>query len=444
MRSLITAAACLLLLNAAANTYEVADISSANKALQTAREKDSVVLKDGVYTDANIAFTNNGIIFTAQHAGKVFFEGNSTLQFGGDKIRISGFVWRNGGKGLKQSSVIAFKNGDVNATHSVLEDCAIIGFNDDDLNTDNKWVSLYGSHNTVTRCLLRDKYNLGATLVVWLPEQQPAYHTISFNYFFNRQNGPNADNGLESMRIGDSHTSFTNAHCTVAFNRFEQCDGEIEIISNKSCHNSYLHNTFYNSNGGLTLRHGNDCRVDGNVFDGQDKELSYGVRIIGEGHLVSNNYFYRLAGASHQVFRAPLTIVNGLVNTPLNGYFQVKRAAVVGNVFVDCHTPLVRIGSYSGRAGMTMAPDTVRIARNAFYTSGAVYEMMTAPKYLDSSYNSILSSSVQADKSQSHAVPVTENPGAGAGWTEESIRVKASATRYTYILAKEAGPLWMR
>jgi poly(beta-D-mannuronate) lyase len=90
-----------------------------------------------------------------------------------------------------------------------------------DLNTDNKWVSIYGTYNTFTHCLLKDKFNKGATLVVWLDGKTEAHHTISYNYFLNRQNGPNADNGLESLRIGTSETSFTPAHCVVAFNRFE-------------------------------------------------------------------------------------------------------------------------------------------------------------------------------------------------------------------------------
>jgi hypothetical protein len=96
-------------------------------------------------------------------------------------------------------------------------------------------------------------------------------------------NGAQVDNGLESIRIGDSKTSFTDAHCVIAFNRFEDCDGEIEIISNKSCHNSYLHNTFYNCDGGLTLRHGNHTLCDGNYFDGGKKNCPTGSVLLAKG-----------------------------------------------------------------------------------------------------------------------------------------------------------------
>nr|ARR75629.1 polysaccharide lyase family 6 protein [uncultured bacterium] len=248
----------------------------------------------------------------------------------------------------------------------MLKNCAIINYNSPDT-IDNKWVSVFGQYNTVTHCLFKDKTNLGATLTVWLTKGQEAHHTISYNYFLRRHNGPGADNGLESIRIGDSKTSFENAHCVVAFNRFEDCDGEIEIISNKSCHNSYLHNSFVNSNGGLTLRHGNHCLVDGNVFDGGNKPLSYGVRFIGEGHVAVNNYFYQLRGAKAESFRAPVTLVTGLVNTPLNGYFQVKTATVANNIFVNCSPPYIRVGATPKREGAILAPDSITIIDNLFF-----------------------------------------------------------------------------
>lgn len=330
---------CVLLLfalKASAVDKPVSSIGEAIAVFNAAKAGDRVILKNGVYQDALLMLMNNNateakpIAFIAEEPGKVFFEGNSRLILSGSYLQADGFVWQNGGQQLDKKSVIEIKG-----SHNTLTNCALIDFNNKDLSVDNKWVSLYGQYNTVSNCLFKSKRNLGATLVVWLSENQPAYHTISNNYFLNRINGPDADNGLESIRIGDSRTSFTEAHCVVAFNRFENCDGEIEIISNKSFNNSYLHNSFVNNDGGLTLRHGNNCFVDGNFFDGGNKLRSYGVRIIGEGHVVSNNYFFNLKGAAKEAFRAPLTIVNGLENTPLNGYFPVRRAVVANNIFVN-------------------------------------------------------------------------------------------------------------
>jgi poly(beta-D-mannuronate) lyase len=449
--------------------------------LKKASAGDKILLKNGSYKDARITFDNkNGtddkpITFSAQTPGKVFFEGNSTLSFSGEHVIVTGFTWQNGGQDLGKKSVIEFKSGaDKVAQHCTLEDCAIINYNNADKNIDNKWISLYGEYNTVTHCLLKDKSNLGATLTVWLTPGKEAHHTISYNYFNGRQNGPNADNGLESIRIGDSKTSFEQSHCVVALNRFEACDGEIEIISNKSFHNSYLHNTFYNSDGGLTLRHGNECLCDGNYFDGAGKPLAYGIRFIGEGHVAINNYFANLNAAPKQNFRAPVTLVTGLVNTPINGYFQVKRAVVADNIFVNCATPNIRVGATPKRDGATLAPDSVTIINNLIYddanTSGNVYEEELKPTHVKIEGNKVVGQNLIAntkgfqllspkkvkrqdakwikdDKghllaSSSAKASLMINTTAGASYVMPSIKEAIQGEKYSNLSPGQVGPRW--
>ncbi|MFL9484572.1 polysaccharide lyase 6 family protein [Chitinophagaceae bacterium LWZ2-11] len=471
---------CLSFLARAKNIY-VSNADDANKYLKQANAGDTVLLKAGIYTDAVIKFINkNGtaqqpIVFTAEHEGKVFFEGNSTLNFSGNYIVVKDFVWRNGGHGLKTKQVIEFRTSENEfANNCTVQDCVIDTYNNDDKNIVNTWVGLYGERNLLTRCLLKAKDNRGPTVVVWLKNGVPAHHTISYNYFLTRRNGPDADNGLESLRIGDSKTSLTDAGCVTAFNRFEDCDGEIEIISNKSCHNSYLHNTFINSDGGLTLRHGNNCLCDGNFFDGGTKPLSYGIRIIGEGHYVSNNYFYNLHGATNQSFRAPLTIVNGIVNTPVNGYFQVRRAIVSDNVFVNCATPDIRIGVFSKRDNMTQAPDTLTIQRNLIFDdagkAGNVYEEMSEPHHTNYTENKVAGAYLKASakgfanitnvnlkrngfesiKDEKGNVLASVNntveikTTAGADKVSSSIIKAMENKRYSYLQVNEVGPNWMR
>jgi poly(beta-D-mannuronate) lyase len=477
MKHLLFIALSFITSSAFATDHLVNSPEEAITFLNKAVAGDRVILKDGVYKDALLQFRNaNGtqdkqVWFMAQTPGKVFFEGNSTLSFGGNYITVSGFVWQKGGNDLQEHSVINFKAGSEEALHCTVQDCAIDDYNNSNLTIDNKWISLFGQHNTLTRCLLKSKRNLGATVTVWLKDGLAARHLISYNYFLNRVNGPDADNGLESIRIGDSKTSFTEAHCIVAFNRFEDCDGEIEIISNKSCHNSYLHNTFVNSDGGLTLRHGNNCLCDGNCFDGGNKKLSYGIRFIGEGHTAINNYFYNLHGAPNETFRAPLTIVNGLENTPINGYFQVRRAVVSNNVFVNCDMPAIRMGAFSKRPGMTIAPDTITISNNILFDDagkkGAVYESLTAANHLTINGNKIFGKLLQAsekgfEESKNKATrksfdaiqddkgnsilsikdKATSNTTAGADWSDPVITAATQKIKYTYIDIVHVGPSW--
>lgn len=463
--------------NVFATDHLATTVSEAIDLLKKAKAGDRILLKNGTYKNEKISFQNsNGtkaqqVIFAAETPGKVFFEGNSTLSFSGKYITVTGFTFRMGGEDLETQSVIELKG-----SYTTVSDCAIVSYNNKQKNIDNKWVSIFGDNNTVTRCLFKDKDNLGATLTVWLTPGKEARHTISHNYFNGRQNGPNEGNGLESIRIGDSKTSFENAHCVVALNLFEKCDGEIEIISNKSCHNSYLHNSFVNSDGGLTLRHGNDCLVDGNFFDGKDKPKSYGVRLIGEGHVAINNYFYSLNGAPNDNFRAPVSLVTGVVNTPINGYFQVRRAVVADNIFVNSATPHIRMGATPNREGAILAPDTVSIENNIFYDDkgegGNVYEEKKAALNLHVANNKIFGKNLSAnfkgfekqnlkgikcrnfdciiDKNNNaiasilNKASLTENTGAGTNEVDPEIQQAISNKKYTYLSAKDVGPDWMR
>ena len=103
-----------------------------------------------------------------------------------------------------------------------------------------------------------------------------------------------------------------NSGTLVESNLFDRCDGEIEIISSKSCENIYRFNTFLDCAGMLTLRHGNRCRVEGNFFLGHHKKGSGGIRIIGEDHIIINNYI-------EGIEKGGFWITSGIVNSPLNG-----------------------------------------------------------------------------------------------------------------------------
>ncbi|TDH28622.1 hypothetical protein EXU57_00665 [Segetibacter sp. 3557_3] len=468
---------CIMLLVAGqycfAEDYLVSSVQEATAMLKKAKAGDRVLLKNGTYNNEKIKFENtNGtpnlpVVFAAETPGNVFFEKNSSLSVSGKHVTVTGFTWRNGGSDLGKTSVIELRTA-----FGKFSDCAIVAYNSVDT-IDNKWVSIYGEYNTVSNCLFKDKRNLGATLTVWLTPGTAAHHTISHNYFLGRQNGPNQDNGLESIRIGDSKTSFENAHCVVALNRFEDCDGEIEIISNKSCYNSYLHNTFYKSDGGLTLRHGNNCLVDGNVFDGAGKPLAYGVRFIGEGHAAINNYFYNLPSPKRETFRAPLSLVTGVVNTAINGYFQVRRAYIASNLFVNSGTPHIRVGATPKREGAVLAPDTVKIANNLFFSDtvggGSVYEEVLSPENATIANNVVIGKKLEAGKSgftktalqvrRNGILLVTDNKDqqaaklmgkaalpkdikAGANQVSDSIINAISGIKFTIVGVAQVGPSW--
>lgn len=146
------------------------------------------------------------------------------------------------------------------------------------------WLSLNGSHHRVDHNAFTGQNHIGVTNVVRLAGKSNGHHRIDHNYYGQRAAGDG--NGYETIRIGTGANSHVDAHTIVEHNVFEELDGEIEIISNKSNKNIYRFNTFRNSSGTLTLRQGNQCLVDSNFFlgdyrNGKGKKGVGDVRVIG-------------------------------------------------------------------------------------------------------------------------------------------------------------------
>jgi len=347
-------------------------------AVSRAQPGDTVILEDGFWPDVDILFTGSGtaakpITLRARTAGQVLLSGASRLRLAGEFLVVEGLKFVNGY--LVSGDVIAFRDTASSVANNCrVSNCAIIDYNPDDPEADTKWVSFYGLSNRLDHCYLKGKNNLGSTVVVWVDSQpnRPNYHRIDHNYFGPRP--PLEVNGGETIRIGTSEVSMNLSRTVVENNFFEQCDGDVEIVSNKSGENVYRHNTFVECVGALTLRHGNGCIVQGNYFFGHGKPQTGGVRIIGEDHRVYNNYFADLTGSS---WGAALSLSQGLTNSPLNGYFQVKRAEVVFNTFVNCqHNFLLGLAdTLAGTTNVTTLPPVdCRIANNVVL--GANFKMV--------------------------------------------------------------------
>ncbi len=111
------------------------------------------------------------------------------------------------------------------------------------------------------------------------------------------------------------------------------------------------------------LRHGNYNTVDNNIFLGNGKEGTGGVRIINKGQWVVNNFFYKCRGVD---FRSPLSVMNGIPNSPANRYVQVTDAVIANNTFYDCSSASFCEGSDAER---TLPPDNVLMINNIFYNN---------------------------------------------------------------------------
>ncbi len=342
-------------------TYPVTNRSEIEAALETALPGDTLVLQNGVYQDLVIEFEGSGvegapITFMAETAGQVILQGASRMEIGGQWLVVDGLVFTGPYSG-NDDEVIQFRANGVVATDCRLTNTSIIDYVPED-GAKTSWVSLYGERNRVDHCYLSGHDVIGVTLVVWL-DGEPDYHRIDNNHFANRIDG-GGENGWETIRIGTSDTSLSDSRTTVENNLFDRVNGEIEIISNKSGENVYRNNTFYECRGTLTLRHGNRCVVDGNYFIGNFINESGGVRVIGEDHVIINNYFESTTARDG----AAITLYPGVPGGALNEYFASNNAVVAFNTFFNNTGPLIEVGSKFGDRDRTLLPTGMVIANN--------------------------------------------------------------------------------
>lgn len=369
MRRLVLLAAALAVTAHAQTDRFVTTAAELSTAIRASQPGDTVTMANGTWTDTSIDFDVDGvpgdsITIRAETPGHVVLTGSSTLSIGGDYLKVDGLRFE-GGALPDGTPVIQFRRSSSDlANHSRLTNCTVVDYNPANVRTEYKWVSVYGRFNRVDHCAFAGKTNEGALLVVWLrdpPHDAPPTHRIDHNHF-----GPRpefGDNGAETIRIGTSSRSMQDANVVVERNLFTETNGEIEVISNKSGGNVFRSNTFRRVRATLTLRHGNRATVEGNFFLGEGVSGTGGVRIIGEDHRVVNNYFMGLRGTGYS---AALSMVQGVPDSPLNRYFQVKRPVVANNTFVDTdRTFVIGVGNSSDQS---LPPEDVTIVNNAVQT----------------------------------------------------------------------------
>ncbi|QDU70745.1 chondroitinase-B domain-containing protein [Mucisphaera calidilacus] len=355
-----TSCICVMVSVASAETFFVSSAAQIEDAMDNAAPGDTLVMTDGVWNNQSIDFAGHGtadnpITLRAQSAGGVILTGSSNLSISGSHLVVDGLTFNEGRP--SGSHIIRFTGSQGDANHSRLTNTTITNYNPADINDRYFWVSLYGQDNRVDHSRFQGQNHSGVTLVAWLDGDE-ARHRIDHNHFADRPEGNG--NGFETIRIGTSEFGDSSAKVIVENNLFERVDGEVEIISNKSNDNIYRYNTFAESKGTLTLRHGHRANVEGNFFLGKNKDGSGGVRVIGEDHQIINNYFADLDDRMDGV----ISITAGIENTQPSGYQQVKNALIAHNTIIDAEMPGITFDWGLGERDRTLLAEDVIITGN--------------------------------------------------------------------------------
>lgn len=329
--------------------------------LQQAQSGDRIILRAGVYKDVVLKWNAQGsaehpIVIEAETSGTVVITGQSSIQVTGSHLTIRGLYFKD--VSPVRRGVLDFSIGNRYAYYCRLTECVFDNCNTARRDLVSSYIVLSGRHNRVDHCSLVGKRTLGVTLLVNLNGEEclQNYHQIDHNYF-----GPRdvyGSNGAETMRIGTSQQSYMSSNTIVEDNLFERCNGEVEVISVKSCDNIVRRNTLVECEGVVALRHGRRNKVEDNWFIGNGRRNTGGVRIVDADHLVTGNVFYRLAGRR---FFSALGVMYGVPNSLPNRYVRVENVTITGNTFFDCQSIDFETGKDPER---TEAPQHVTFENN--------------------------------------------------------------------------------
>lgn len=330
----------------------VNSISALEDAADNLSAGDTLCLADGNYSgdlelriDA-MGTSNAPITVAAQNSGEaIISNGEISVRLGGKHIVLQGFVFRDGESG---SSIIKLENQNECYFCRVTE-ISIIDMDGGDYES-SKWLEYYGQYNRIDHNWFSGKESRGALLVLprWIDESTfnssgfPEDRAqIDYNYIgnrppaFGRAYAASDDNEYEGVRLGLSTTHSAPSYSTVEYNYFEKIQGEAEVISNKSANNTIHNNTIRNSHGSIVTRHGRAADISNNYVLGDDHPFSGGIRLVDDGHTVTNNY---IQGARYLSSNwnggIVLTAGDGAGDTD-NGYQNVSNVFIAHNTIVD-------------------------------------------------------------------------------------------------------------
>lgn len=348
---------------------------------------DTFIVTNGTYNDFESTFSaangaaGNPIVVKAETIGGVTLTGESHFAFKkSSHIVFEGFIFDS----QDDNTLVKLEGcNNIRITRNVFE-----------LQTTDpiKWVYIGGvwddhtfqyesHHNRIDHNTFQNKNTPGHYITVDGTNdgnddyRQSKYDRIDHNHF--KDNSPRAINEQESIRIGWSDMSMSSGYTIVEYNLFENCDGDPEIVSVKSCDNIIRHNTFRGCYGTLSLRHGNRNRVEGNYFFGNGKpngtytnssggtSTTYtgGIRIYGTDHVIINNYLEGLTGTR---WDAPITLTQGDAidgsSTNWSKHFRAERVLIAHNTLVN-NTYGIEIG-FENNGNYNKSLEDITIANN--------------------------------------------------------------------------------
>jgi poly(beta-D-mannuronate) lyase len=292
------------------------DIDDFLDAVNDAQEGDEIILANGSYdvsSNKDTKFSDRKgtatkpIIVRAQEVGKVTLEGSATrYKFENCKF----FTWygfNHTHPSSRENDNIFFDGGNNNR----FARCEV-KLDDKDNRSKRHWLKISNCKAMkVDHCFFHHKESEGQFCNVSFDgdNEHGEGPLFEYNYFlhqdYNKHVGDDniGDAGGEAIQMGASQVCRFYFRGIFRYNYFEECNGDGEMITNKSSGNIYYNNSFTKTLGTMTLRHGDSTAMLGNYFE------ACGLRVGGAKNLIANNHFTKNSAKKDQ--RLPLVITSG-------------------------------------------------------------------------------------------------------------------------------------
>ena len=287
---------------------------------------DTFVLEDGTYADVKLTIDacgepGNPITIQGEDRSAVM-TGQSVLHVTGKHLVLEGLKFD--GCVLNDSCI------DLDGA----EECQVVDCEFSNSGGKRAAISIQGTatRNTIERCEFAHLEQRSVQVII-KGEAAPVDNVIVENTFRDIPRIPSG-NGRETIQVGQNQRDWGHVEprTIVERNRFLRCDGEIEIISNKSSRNTYRHNLFKDCKGELVMRGGSYCYVHGN----RHENCTGGIRLSGTHHTVTHNLIRNCVGG----FKIPygMTIEQG-------GLYQaVTECLIAHNTVIDTEKVGLNVG----------------------------------------------------------------------------------------------------
>lgn len=278
---------------ARAATVQVASLDALVKAASSAKAGDEVVLADGEYTASgtlnlvNAAGTaDRPVTIRAASIGKATIKGTAAIVIDRSAhLNLQGFRFTFTPSADKGVQVKGSRNIGILDNHFELAEPA----------AKNYWLVVDGAlpdgsapHQvTIARNNFWNKAQEGCFVVIYgvsSPYRIARNVFIEGNHF--RNHSFTGSNGGEAIRFGDSNRQNDLTDSRIRGNLFENCNGDVEVVSVKTTRLRVEGNTLRGNQGSIVLRHGDSCIVAGNFLIGNRG----GIRIYGDHQVVIGNY----------------------------------------------------------------------------------------------------------------------------------------------------------